>query len=133
MVRRLAALVYDAIAVLTILYIASFLPVIATGGKAIAPGNPIFISYLIGIAFGYFGTCWTRGRTLGMQAWHLELESTSATRHISWAESLTRFVVAGFSFGAFGLGYIAAVLDPENRTWHDRMSKSRLVKRSAIS
>ena len=132
MVRRLAALVYDAIAVLTILYIASFLPVIATDGEAITPGNPLFISYLIGIAFGYFGTCWTRGRTLGMQAWHLEIESTSAAQRIGWAESLIRFVTAGFSLAVFGLGYVAAVLDPENRTWHDRLSKSRIVKRSII-
>ena len=94
MPRRLAALVYDAIAVFTVLYFASFVPVLAVGGEAITPGNPLFILYLVCIAFGYFDACWTRGRTLGMQAWHLELESTAAARHINWSESLIRFVVA---------------------------------------
>ncbi len=129
MLRRLAALAYDAVLVTTILYLASFVPVIAAGGEALAPGNPIFIAYLVSIAFGYFGTCWTHGRTLGMQAWHLELESTAAARPVGWGESLLRFLAAGCSLAAFGLGYIAAVWDPENRTWHDRVSKSRLVKR----
>ena len=129
--RRLAALVYDVIAVFTVLYFASFVPVLAVGGEAITSGNPLFILYLLSIAFGYFGACWTRGRTLGMQAWQLELESTAAARHINWGESLIRFVAAALSLGALGLGYIAAVFDPERRTWHDRISKSRLVKRTS--
>ncbi len=127
--RRLAALLYDIVAVFTMLYFASFVPVLAAGGDAITPGNPLFVIYLLVIAFGYFGLSWTRGRTLGMQAWKLEIRACADTRRLTWKEALIRFAGAALSIAIFGFGYFSALTDPENRTWHDRLSKSRLVRK----
>ena len=126
--RRLAALLYDIVAVFTVLYFASFVPVVA-GGDAIDPGNPLFVIYLLVIAFGYFGLSWTRGRTLGMQAWKLEIQACADTRPLTWKEALIRFAAAALSIAIFGIGYFSALTDAENRTWHDRLSKSRLIRK----
>ena len=123
------ALLYDAIAVFTLLYFAAFIPVVAAGGAALAPGNPLFFIYLVVVMFGYFGVCWTRGRTLGMQAWKLEIIATSADRSPTWPEALRRFLAAGCSLAAFGLGYAAALWDRDKRTWHDRWSHTRVIRR----
>jgi uncharacterized RDD family membrane protein YckC len=125
--RRIAALLYDIVAVFTVLYFASFVPVLAAGGDAIAGGNPLFIIYLAVVAFGYFGVSWTRGRTLGMQAWKLEIESCPDRRRLTWTQAFIRFAAASLSIAMLGIGYFAALIDIENRTWHDRLSKSRLV------
>ena len=127
--RRILALLYDAIAVFTLLYFAAFVPVVAAGGTALAPGNPLFLAYLLAVMFGYFGVCWTRGRTLGMQAWKLEIIAASTDRPPTWLEALRRFLGAACSFAAFGLGYAAALWDCDKRTWHDRWSHTRLVRR----
>lgn len=124
--RRLMAVVYDAIAAFTVAYFAAFIPVVV-GGSVIIPGNPLFSCYILAVVFGYFGVCWRRGRTLGMQAWKLEIVSTRADRPLTWREALVRFGGASISMLLCGAGYLAAVLDPQGRTWHDRWSHSRIV------
>lgn len=128
LLRRLAAVVYDAIAVTAVSYFAAFVPVLAAGGKAIEPGNPLFLIYVLGTVYAYFAVCWARGRTLGMQAWKLAIVTDTGRRGISWRAALTRFSVAFLSAGLLGLGYANAVFDREGRTWHDRLSRSRIVR-----
>jgi uncharacterized RDD family membrane protein YckC len=123
--RRLLALLYDAIAVLTLLYFAAFIPVLASGG-ALAPGNPLFLLYLALVAYGYFGACWTRGRTLGMQAWKLRIVATDTGLPPTWRRALLRFVAAMGAAAPCGLGYLAALWDPAGRAWHDRWSRTQL-------
>ena len=130
--RRMIALVYDAIAVFTVTYFAGFIPVVA-GGAPISAGNPLFTLYVLAIVFGYFGACWTRGRTLGMQVWKLEIVSVRAARPPTWPESLWRFGGALVSFLCFGLGYLAALWDPQGRTWHDRWSRTRIVRLAPLT
>ncbi len=128
LLRRLAALVYDGIAAFAVVYFAAFVPVIAAGG-ALSPGNPLFALYLLGIVFVYFTVCWRRGRTIGMQAWKIEIERVGGGRPDLRACAL-RFAGATLSAAAFGLGYLAALLDPQRRTWHDRLSGTRLLRRA---
>jgi len=125
--RRLIAVLYDAIAAFTVVYFASFAPVLAVG-STIVSGNPLFTLYAAGVLFGYFGLCWTRGRTLGMQAWKLAIVSSRTAQPPSWREAAVRFGGAAVSLGCGGLGYLAALFDAEGRTWHDRWSHTRIVR-----
>ena len=125
--RRLGALLYDAIAATTVLYFAAFIPVLSAG-TVLTNGNPVFSLYLLGVLFCYFWVSWTRGRTLGMQAWKIEIQTLTGELP-GWRHCLSRFVFAALSAGLFGLGYVAALLDVERRTWHDRASGTRLVSR----
>ena len=126
--RRLAAIVYDAIALAAIWFFAALFVVLALKGEAVPSGNLLFMVYLLLAAFAYFGFCWTRsGQTLGMKSWKIILLGEHADRTVSWTQAATRFFWAIVSWGVFGLGFLAAAFDRENRTWHDRLSNTTLV------
>jgi len=75
----------------------------------------------------FFGGFWTRwGQTLGMQAWRLRVE-TEDGRLPGWGRSLLRLALACVSLALLGAGYWAALLDPAGRSWHDRLSRTRIV------
>lgn len=124
--RRLGALLYDAIAAFAVVYLAAFIPVLAAGAGALAPGNAVLFAYIIVVDFLYFGICWTRGRTLGMQAWKLEIERVDGARP-GWGEASRRFLFAAAALACGGLGYLLALRDPERRAWPDRYSGTRLI------
>lgn len=126
--RRMMALLYDTIAVFTVVYFLSFIPVVAAG-RIIEPGNPFMSAYVMAVIYGYFVLCWTRGRTLGMQAWKLVILAEGAERRPTLREATLRFVAAMASFATAGIGYLAALVDRDKRTWHDRWSHTRLVLR----
>ncbi|MEX2480349.1 MAG: RDD family protein [Gammaproteobacteria bacterium] len=124
--RRIAAVIYDAIAVTAVVYFAAFVPVLAAGGNALAPGNPLFSLYLLAVIFAYFAISWRRGRTLGMQAWKIVIVD-SAGHHPGWHAVILRFFAAALVISLGGLGYLASLFDSERRAWHDRWSGTRLV------
>ena len=125
--RRIAAALYDTIAILTILYFASFAPVLIAD-SFIKPKNPGFQFFLFILTAAYFIFCWYRGQTLGMAAWHPYLESD--TRQRPKAKQLVgRFLLAGISTLFFGLGYLWALIDPSKKTFHDRASGTYLIYR----
>jgi uncharacterized RDD family membrane protein YckC len=125
--RRLLAALYDAIACIALVYFAAFVPVVANGGE-LTGGNPLFGAYLLTVVYLYFVACWTRGHTLGMQAWKVRLEPSDGATHISWRRATQRFAVAVLSAACLGCGFWVALLDSERRTWHDRWSHTRLVR-----
>lgn len=126
--RRIATLIYDTIAVLMVLYFAAFIPVVLTG-EALKPGNYLFFMYLVSVCFAYFHICWSRGRTLGMQAWKIEIRRADGLP-VDFRSSLTRFAGAWVSFVALGAGYWAALFNPARHCWHDRWSATELRERA---
>ncbi len=129
--RRMMALLYDTIAVFTLVYFSMFIPVVVAGG-IIEPGNLLLTAYMLAVIYVYFGVCWRRGRTLGMQAWRLAIVAGDGERRPDWREISVRFVGAMVSQALCGAGYLAALFDAENRTWHDRWSRTRLVLRVTV-
>jgi uncharacterized RDD family membrane protein YckC len=127
--RRLAAIFYDVLVLGAVLFFASAVVVATLGGKAVAAGNPFFALYLIIVSYAYFGYCWVRGgQTLGMRTWNIRLLNRDNDRCISWRQSLIRFCTAIGSWLILGIGFLAALTDADERTWHDRLSCSRLVR-----
>ncbi|MCS3902171.1 putative RDD family membrane protein YckC [Methylohalomonas lacus] len=125
--RQLAAMVYDGLLLVGVLFVAS-LPVTLLSGGAIPAGAPAFQLYLLGIIFLYLAWQWTRGgQTLGMKAWRLRLVSNDANG-LNWARALLRFLAALLSLAACGLGYAWLLVDRERLTWHDRLSATRLER-----
>jgi uncharacterized RDD family membrane protein YckC len=124
--RRIAALSYDAIAVLAVWFFATLIVVIARKGAALDPGNPLYMAYLLACAFAYCGYCWTHGgQTLGMKAWKIALASDDGERPVGWRRAAVRF---GSALATLGLGYVWAAIDRDRRTWHDRLSKTCVLK-----
>tara|TARA_B100000579_G_scaffold387814_1_gene360496 strand:- start:983 stop:1378 length:396 start_codon:yes stop_codon:yes gene_type:complete len=125
--RRIAAVLYDAIAILTILYFASFAPVLVTD-SFIKPETLGFQFFLFILTATYFIFCWHRSQTLGMAAWHLHLQNDVGQQPTA-KQLVCRFLLAVVSILFFGFGYLWALIDPYRKTFHDRVSGTYLVYR----
>ena len=126
LLRRLAALVYDALLLFSLLFAATVPVLILNGGQAIGPNHPVFSAYLLAVSYVYFGWCWTRGgQTLGMRAWKLRVCTREGGR-LGWRRSLGRFAAALVSVGAAGAGLLWVAFDRDRMSLHDRLSGTAL-------
>jgi uncharacterized RDD family membrane protein YckC len=109
---------------------ALFLPF--TGGEALIPGESpllalVYRGALIAVLIGFYGVSWTsRGQTLGMTAWRLRVEREDG-RRLTWPDVLRRLSAALLSWLVLGLGWLNVLVDARRRTWHDRLSRTRVV------
>lgn len=123
--RRLGAMIYDALILMAIWMLLGFVAVAINGGEANT--SPLFHSVLFVATFAFFAFFWMRGgMTLGMQAWRLRVETPEGLS-LTLPQCLMRFLVAGLSFAALGLGYWWVLIDGERRGWSDIASGSRVV------
>ena len=125
--RRLAALVYDAILLLAVLFVATALVLPLSGGEAITH-NPLFSTWLLLVSFFFYAWSWVHGgQTLGLRTWHMRLERLDGGP-IGWWQALLRFLSAIPSWALFGLGYLWILVDRDKLAWHDRISETRIVR-----
>ena len=126
--RRAAAMLYDGLLILALLFLAT-LPFIALrGGEPVeANENLLYRLILCIVIYGFFVGFWSRsGRTLGMQSWRLQLETEDGS-DIGVTTATIRFFAALLSFVPAGLGYFWSLWDKDKLTWHDRISKTHIV------
>lgn len=126
---RLLALAYD------------FFPVLAlwfaiAGGFTLAHGDSVRGGWLgllefaaLWLAAGLYAVrSWRRGgQTLGMRPWRLHVVASDGGRASERALWL-RYAVGGVSLLPGGLGFWWGWIDRAGLTWHDRISKTRLVR-----
>jgi len=128
LLRRLGAIFYDSFLLLTVLFVASLIIVVFTGIKPEDSYFFLFQIYIFVIAYLFFAWFWTRdGQTLGMRTWKMKVVNEDGSR-ITWNKALLRFAVSIFSWLVLGLGFLWSLWDREHRTWHDIVSKTKLVK-----
>ena len=120
------AMVYEALIVAAILFVAAAIPTAINGG-AIAPGSVWFELWLLTCVFGYFGYCYTKaGQTVPMKAWRLILTDTSG-RRIGWRQALLRWAISTvLGFGV--LGWLAMLINRDGLALQDRLSKTRVLR-----
>jgi len=120
-------MLYDAILVVALLFVASAIAVLINGGKTAGESSlwvQLLISlWLIFVAFFYYGISWIiSGQTLGLRTWHMRVLDY-AGGSISWTQAIIRFVV--------GLSTVSLIfwiwLNPERKALHDMASKSVVV------
>ncbi len=125
--RRLAALLYDSLLLLAIMFIATAILLPFTGGEAIQH-SPFLTTYLLFISFFFYSWFWMHGgQTLGMRSWRLQLRNINPGPITLW-QALLRFLVAIPSALLFGAGYLWMLVDRDKLTWHDRYSETRIVQ-----
>jgi len=126
--RRLGAIVYDSLLVLALLFLATIPFIAMRGGEPVEPsGNLPYQLTLLVVIYVFYVGFWSRsGRTLGMQSWGLRVETAAGQPPTVWQASI-RFFAALLSWLPFGLGFWWQLWDKEGRTWHDRLSNTRLV------
>lgn len=130
--RRLAAMVYDGLLLLALLMAATALFLPLTGGEAViyqpAPVRFIYWMCMTAVWIGFYGLFWVRrnGQTLGMAAWRLKLVAEGGGP-ILWTDVLRRLGGGALSMVALGLGFFWILIDREQLTWHDRLSRTRPI------
>mgnify|MGYP006422044065 CR=1 FL=1 len=126
LLRRLAAMFYDSLLLIGLLFIAS-VPLTMLHGGAITGSSIGFRLYLLAIIFIYLGWQWTHGgQTLGLKAWRLQAVKNGHAP-LDWRLAGLRFLAALLSTAAAGCGYVWLLFDRDRLTWHDRLSGTRLV------
>jgi uncharacterized RDD family membrane protein YckC len=142
--RRLGAILYDSLLLLSVLVIATFIVQPWVNGQATVG----FRLYLLAVSFLYFSWFWLHGgQTLGMLAWGIQLQSVNGSP-LALKHTLLRFITIVvswliFSLGLFWIVYyqlLAALLtwligiggflfvDAQQRNWHDWISKTRVIR-----
>ena len=128
LLRRIGAMLYDALLVAALLFLAT-LPFIAIrGGEPVETNeNLLYQVTLVAVIYGFFVGFWTRsGRTLGMQSWGLRVEDDRGNIP-SLPKASIRFAVAILSWLPLGLGFWWQLWDKDKMTWHDRASGTQLM------
>ncbi len=127
--RRLGAVVYDALLLVALLVLGSFLYVPIAGHVLPAPlGRAVYQILLFAIGFVYFTGFWTHGgQTLGLRTWRLRLVARDGGP-VTWSQATRRFALALISWICFGLGFLWVLVDREKLAWHDRYSGTRLTR-----
>ena len=130
LLRRLAAGCYDLLILVGVLMSTSFVVIAARGGAAVPAGNPVFQGFLAAQVAAYFIGFWARGgQTPGMRAWRLRVQTVQGDTP-SLAVAATRFAAALLAVAPAGLGFLWMLVDADNRTWHDRLSGTWIVRLS---
>jgi len=128
LMRRLAALAYDALLVGGLVFVFTLLLVLVRGGRSIDPDTLWYRASLVAVAFAFCGVSWTRGgQTLGMRAWRIRVVALDG-RAPSWPRAALRFAASWLALAPAGLGYWWALVDRERRCWHDVLSGTRVIR-----
>jgi uncharacterized RDD family membrane protein YckC len=128
LLRRLAAIMYDTLLVVAVLFMVTVPFIAVRGGEPVEIGdNTWYRIALVIVIYAFFVGFWTRsGRTLGMQSWGLQLETMDGGRP-TLATASVRFMAAIISWAPLGLGFLWQLLDKDKLTWHDRISGTHIV------
>ena len=129
LIKQLAAVLYDSLLFFGVLFFATAIALLLNGGEAIE-SNLWFSFYLLLTVFTFYAWFWNRsGQTLGMRVWKIRLIDDSGGNP-GWGVCYLRLISALLSLLCFGLGYWWRIFKPY--TWHDRLSKTRVIDISVI-
>ena len=118
---------YDGVIILGLLVVASAMALPFGDAHKVAFQNFWFTLWLLAVCALYLTKSWRAGMTLGMRAWRVKLVSQDG-RALSWTRCLLRLIAGLVSLGALGLGIAWALVDGRNRTWHDLVAGTLLLR-----
>ena len=125
---RFLVMLYDTIVIMALLMFATALALLLPLGNFTAGKDPVYTLYLFLVWFLYLAWCWRHGgMTLGMRVWKVVL-LTESGRPADWRLCFVRFAGSLLSALPLGAGFAWSIFDEQQRAWHDRLSRSRLVR-----
>jgi len=130
LLARLGAALYDLLLLFAILVVATLVWVLS-GVQYGHRGYVLYVAFIYALIPLYYIVFWTYGgQTLGMKTWNIRVVDLDGCA-IGWQRAALRMACAILSLIVFGLGFVYALFDKQGRTWHDILSKSRLLRVSA--
>lgn len=125
--RRLASLLYDALLLGAVLFLAGFIVIGLLPDVRAGLPRLIFQLYLLLVAGLYFTWFWRRGgQTLAMKTWRIRLVAADGAG-VGPARAWRRYALAVPSLGLCGFGLLWALWDRDRQFLHDRLAGTRLV------
>ncbi len=92
-------------------------------------GVSIFLTILVTIGYWVVFEGNSHGQTVGKWAMGIRVTSDDRSSPIGYGRATGRSLVKQFLSGAiFYLGFLWMLWDPENRTWHDHLATTRVVR-----
>lgn len=139
--RRLAAIFYDALLCLAVLFTAAIVTVFiaivlnAITGQTvdqnqniIDPGALWYQAIMVALVFFFYVGFWSKGgRTLGMKSWKFKVVDLQG-QPIGFGQASLRFFATFVSLAPLGLGFWWGFIEPDGRCWHDRLSNTLLIR-----
>ena len=124
LLRRLAAMGYEAILLFAVAFFAAWIFYFASGGADTThPGAARLElqAFILIIFAAYFLWSWLRGgQTLAMKAWKIRLVDVTPKK------AVVRFLIACVSVPS-GISILWALFDRDRQFLHDRLAGTRLV------
>jgi uncharacterized RDD family membrane protein YckC len=121
--RRLACLVYEAMLLTAVLFVAGIPFVALTQALPHNVFRLLVWGYWLLLAGGYFIWFWRRGQTLAMKTWRIRLESASGGPPTS-GQAVKRYLLACL---LFPISWAWALFAADHQFLHDRLAGTRLV------
>jgi uncharacterized RDD family membrane protein YckC len=119
-------MVYDSLLLFALMFLGTLPFVALRGGEPVVAGDSFYQWSMLLVAYVFFVGFWSlAGRTLGMQSWGLRLETGDGQKP-GLARASLRFMSSVLSWLPLGLGFWWQLWDPQNLSWHDRLSGTRL-------
>ena len=127
--RRFAALLYEGLLVLAVLFLGSALFTIVAGSADTLAARAALQILLLLLVGAYFVWCWTRGgQTLPMQAWHLRVVDASDGTPPGVGKAVKRYLLAVAGTLLAGITFLWAFVDRDRLFLHDRIAGTRIVR-----
>ena len=123
-------MVYEALLLAAVLFVAAFLFVSLTQYPSRAPVlRPVFQLFLITVYVAYFLWFWLHGgQTLAMKTWGVQLVAAKSAR-LTLGRATLRLALATIGLSLGGASILWALIDPERQFLHDRLAGTRLLRR----
>ncbi len=129
--RIMAAVLYDGLLLLAVLFLATAIALPFNKGQAFSSEQFLYPLWLLSVSFVFYGWFWTHGgQTLGLRSWKLTLQSLNKPR-VTWFQAFIRFMAALLSWACLGLGFLWILIDKNSQSWHDHLSGTQLMLNSA--
>lgn len=125
--RRLASMLYEALLLFAVAFLATWLFQFAAGTVQIEGWRlRLLQAFLLAVFAAYFLWCWLRGgQTLAMKTWRIKLVAAGSSK-VTPRIALLRFVYAVVLVPTL-IGILWAVRDRDRQFLHDRLAGSRLI------
>jgi uncharacterized RDD family membrane protein YckC len=126
--RRFAALCYDLLLVTALVVCFTLLVLAVRLGAPVPPGSWWFPLAILGLAMTFFCGFWVHGgQTVGMRAWRIRVVRDDGSR-LGWPRAAARFAAGFMAAVPAGLGLWWGALDRNGRGWHDRLTRTRVIR-----
>jgi uncharacterized RDD family membrane protein YckC len=86
------------------------------------------VFYTLGAVFvAVYSLAIGRGRTVGKRATECKVVDSGTEQVIGFGRGLLRTIAMAVSLLPFGLGFLWPIWDPQNRTFHDMIARTRVI------